>query len=29
MTTSNIKDIINSDIHKVWEIVTAVDKTEC
>ena len=26
MTTSNIKDIINSDIHKVWEIVTAVDK---
>lgn len=26
MTFSNIKAIINSDIHKVWETVLAVDK---
>lgn len=26
MTTSNIKESIDSDIHKVWETVLAVDK---
>lgn len=26
MTTSNIKEIIDSDIHKVWETVLAVEK---
>ena len=26
MTTSNIKHIIDSDVHKVWETVLAVDK---
>lgn len=26
MAISNIKEIINSDIHKVWEVVLAVDK---
>lgn len=26
MTTSNIKDTIDSDIHEVWETVLAVDK---
>lgn len=26
MATSNIKEIIGSDIHKVWETVLAVDK---
>lgn len=26
MVTSNIKDIICSDIHKVWETVLAIDK---
>lgn len=26
MTTSNMKDFIDSDIHKVWETILAVDK---
>lgn len=26
MAESNIKDIINSDIHKVWQVVSDVDK---
>lgn len=26
MTTSNIKDIIGSDVHKVWKTILAVDK---
>ena len=26
MAVSNIKEIINGDIHKVWEAVLAVDK---
>lgn len=26
MAVSNIKEIINSDIHKVWEVILAVDK---
>ena len=26
MATSNIKENIDSDIHKVWEIVLAVEK---
>lgn len=26
MATSNIKAVIKSDIHKVWEIVLAVDQ---
>ena len=26
MTTSNIKALINSDIHKVWKVVLNVEK---
>ena len=26
MVTSNIKDIINSDIYKVWETILDIDK---
>lgn len=26
MAVSNIKEIINSDIHKVWEVILTVDK---
>lgn len=26
MTTSNIKEIIDCDVHKVWKTILAVDK---